>query len=387
MTQSDPNIETVASLHLDGDRFNDFGMPAANAKEIAALDELLYQLIELRWREDHPDNSRLPNNFRQSYALRINTIDEGSATPLLQRSVSTPSDPTLFPSTSDEFTEDYRQAVEELEEILRLASEHGPLPDSVYALPLPAIRNLGSTLRDDEKLQVGHGRVNDWSTKPTYTTSAREYVLDQLGKPQFKHVTYSGLVRSTNVSNGTFNFVDAASRVSATATYDHGFELDIDGQNEQTWAWVEVKGQVEFTNKSKSHVFISVDSIHTDQLTTEYNRLQDRLKEIGELQPGWLDGEEGDGFTQGQLENAHAVVKAAVNAGKLPKTVAPSVDGAIVFSWVSDNQHFSVEVEPEGGFYFHKSNTISMNAIDQEVETLSKRPSDLITEWVERIVE
>lgn len=387
MTQADPNIETVASLHLDGDRFEDFGMPAANTKEVAALDELLYQLIELRWRAKHPESSKLPNNFRKAYELRINTIAEGTATPLLERRRSTPDDPTLFPASSDEFTEDYRQAVEELEEILRLASEHGPLPDSVYALPLPAIRNLGSTLRDDEKLQVGHGRVNDWSTKPTYTTSAREYVLDQLGKPQFKHVTYSGLVRSTNVSNGTFNFVDAASRVSATATYDHGFELDIDGQNEQTWAWVEVKGQVEFTNKSKSHVFISVDSIHTDQLTTEYNRLQDRLKEIGELQPGWLDGEEGDGFTQGQLENAHAVVKAAVNAGKLPKTVAPSVDGAIVFSWVSDNQHFSVEVEPEGGFYFHKSNTISMNAIDQEVETLSKHPSDLITEWVERIVE
>ncbi|MHC2849911.1 hypothetical protein ACUXOC_001364 [Corynebacterium mucifaciens] len=387
MTQTDPNIETVASLHLDGDRFEDFGMPAANTKEVAALDELLYQLIELRWRAKHPESSKLPNNFRKAYELRINTIAEGTATPLLERRRSTPDDPTLFPASSDEFTEDYRQAVEELEEILRLASEHGPLPDSVYALPLPAIRNLGSTLRDDEKLQVGHGRVTDWSTKPTYTTSAREYVLDQLGKPQFKHVTYSGLVRSTNVSNGTFNFVDAASRVSATATYDHGFELDIDGQNEQTWAWVEVKGQVEFTNKSKSHVFISVDSIHTDQLTTEYNRLQDRLKEIGELQPGWLDGEEGDGFTQGQLENAHAVVKAAVNAGKLPKTVAPSVDGAIVFSWVSDNQHFSVEVEPEGGFYFHKSNTISMNAIDQEVETLSKHPSDLITEWVERIVE
>lgn len=362
-------------------------MPAANTKEVAALDELLYQLIELRWRAKHPESSKLPNNFRKAYELRINTIAEGTATPLLERRRSTPDDPTLFPASSDEFTEDYRQAVEELEEILRLASEHGPLPDSVYALPLPAIRNLGSTLRDDEKLQVGHGRVTDWSTKPTYTTSAREYVLDQLGKPQFKHVTYSGLVRSTNVSNGTFNFVDAASRVSATATYDHGFELDIDGQNEQTWAWVEVKGQVEFTNKSKSHVFISVDSIHTDQLTTEYNRLQDRLKEIGELQPGWLDGEEGDGFTQGQLENARAVVKAAVNAGKLPKTVAPSVDGAIVFSWVSDNQHFSVEVEPEGGFYFHKSNTISMNAIDQEVETLSKHPSDLITEWVERIVE
>lgn len=387
MTQTDPNIETVASLHLDGDRFEDFGMPAANTKEVAALDELLYQLIELRWRAKHPESSKLPNNFRKAYELRINTIAEGTATPLLERRRSTPDDPTLFPASSDEFTEDYRQAVEELEEILRLASEHGPLPDSVYALPLPAIRNLGSTLRDDEKLQVGHGRVTDWSTKPTYTTSAREYVLDQLGKPQFKHVTYSGLVRSTNVSNSTFNFVDAASRVSATATYDHGFELDIDGQNEQTWAWVEVKGQVEFTNKSKSHVFISVDSIHTDQLTTEYNRLQDRLKEIGELQPGWLDGEEGDGFTQGQLENAHAVVKAAVNAGKLPKTVAPSVDGAIVFSWVSDNQHFSVEVEPEGGFYFHKSNTISMNAIDQEVETLSKHPSDLITEWVERIVE
>lgn len=387
MTQTDPNIETVASLHLDGDRFEDFGMPAANTKEVAALDELLYQLIELRWRAKHPESSKLPNNFRKAYELRINTIAEGTATPLLERRRSTPDDPTLFPASSDEFTEDYRQAVEELEEILRLASEHGPLPDSVYALPLPAIRNLGSTLRDDEKLQVGHGRVTDWSTKPTYTTSAREYVLDQLGKPQFKHVTYSGLVRSTNVSNGTFNFVDAASRVSATATYDHGFELDIDGQNEQTWAWVEVKGQVEFTNKSKSHVFISVDSIHTDQLTTEYNRLQDQLKEIGELQPGWLDGEEGDGFTQGQLENAHAVVKAAVNAGKLPKTVAPSVDGAIVFSWVSDNQHFSVEVEPEGGFYFHKSNTISMNAIDQEVETLSKHPSDLITEWVERIVE
>lgn len=387
MAQADPNIETVASLHLDGDRFDDFGMPAANAKEVAALDELLYQLIELRWRAKHPESSKLPNNFRKAYELRINTIAEGTATPLLERRRSTPDDPTLFPASSDEFTEDYRQAVEELEEILRLASEHGPLPDSVYALPLPAIRNLGSTLRDDEKLQVGHGRVADWSTKPTYTTSARKYILDQLGKPQFKHVTYSGLVRSTSVSNGTFNFVDAASRVSATATYDHGFELDIDGENEQTWAWVEVKGQVEFTNKSKSHVFISVDSIHTDQLTAEYNRLQDRLKEIGELQPGWLDGEEGDGFTQGQLENAHAVVKAAVNAGKLPKTVAPSVDGAIVFSWINGDQHFSIEVEPEGGFYFHKSNTISMNAIDQDVETLSKHPSDLITEWVERIVE
>ena len=167
MTQTDPNIETVASLHLDGDRFEDFGMPAANTKEVAALDELLYQLIELRWRAKHPESSKLPNNFRKAYELRINTIAEGTATPLLERRRSTPDDPTLFPASSDEFTEDYRQAVEELEEILRLASEHGPLPDSVYALPLPAIRNLGSTLRDDEKLQVGHGRVTDWSTKPT----------------------------------------------------------------------------------------------------------------------------------------------------------------------------------------------------------------------------
>lgn len=387
MTHSDPNIETVASLHLDGDRFNDFGMPAANAKEIAALDELLYQLVELRWRAKHPDNSRLPNKFRQAYELRINTIAEGSATPLLERRRSIPDDPTLFDTSSDELTEHFRLAVDDLEEIVRLASEHGQLPDSVYTLPLPAIRNLGSTLREDEKLQVGHGKTSDWSTKPVYSADARNYLIAQLGQPQFEYVTYSGLVQSTNVSNGTFNFVDAASRVLATAAYDYGFELEIDGENEQTWAWVKVSGQVEFTTSSKSHSFITVDSIHTNQLTSEYNRLQQRLNEISDLQPGWLDGESGNTFTNHQLDDSRAVLKAAVGAGKLPQTVAPSIEGTIVFSWVRGDQHFSVEVEPEDGFYFHKSNTTSMNAIDEDMTTLGKHPSRLITEWAERTVE
>lgn len=386
MTQADPNIETVASLHLDGDRFEDFGMPAATAQEIAALDELLYQLIELRWRAKHPDNSKLPNNFRQDYELRINTIAGGSATPLLERRRSTPDAPTLFPASSDEFTEDYRQAVAELEEILRVASEFGQLPESVYALPSPAIRNIGSTLREDEKLQVGHGRITDWSDKPAYTTFARKYLLEQLDKPQQKHVTYSGLVRSTNVSSGTFSFVDVESRVSATAAYDHGFELEIDGENEQTWAWVEVSGEVEFTINSNSHTFTSVDSINTSQLTPDYNRLQGRLNEIGNLQPGWLDGEIGDAFTKNQLDEAQAVLKASVVAGKLPDTVAPSIEGAIEFSWIDGNQHFSIEVEPEGSFYFHKSNTDSMNATSKDVESLGKYPSDLILEWVRRTV-
>lgn len=361
-------------------------MPAANAKEVTALDEFLYQLIELRWRVKHPDNSRLPNRFRQAYELRINTIAEGSATPLLERRLNVPEDPALFNAPSDEYTEDFRRAVEELEEIVRLASEYRELPASVYALPLSAIRNLGSTLREDEKLQVGHGRVSDWSTKPIYTASAREYVLKQLGQPQFKHVTYSGLVRSTNVSSGTFNFVDAASRVSATAKYDHGFELEIDGENDQTWAWVEVSGRVEFTNNSNSHSFVAVDNIRTDQLTSEYNRLQERIYEIRGLRPGWLDGEAGDEFTQNQLDEAQAVLRAAVEVGKLPQTVAPSIEGTIEFSWVDGDQHFSIEVEPEGGFYFHKSNTDSMNAIDQDVETLGRHPSDLIVDWVRRTV-
>ncbi|WKS67240.1 hypothetical protein NLL33_02115 [Corynebacterium accolens] len=386
MTQIDPNIETVASLHLDGDRFKDFGMPAATAQEIAALDEILYQLIELRWRTEHPESSKLPNNFRQDFELRINTIAEGSSTPLLERMRSTPDAPTLFSASADEFTEYYRQAMEELEEILRVASEYGPLPQSVFELPPSAIRNIGSTLREDENLQVGHGRITDWSKKPVYTTVARKYLIEQLDRPLHKYVTYSGLISRTNVSKRTFSFVDAASRVSATAKYNHGFELEIDGENEQTWAWVEVTGQVEFTNNSNTHSFISVDKINTTQLTADYNRLQTRLNEIRELQSGWLDGEYGAPFASDQIDQALTVLKAAVNAGKLPHTVAPSIEGAIEFSWIDRNQHFSIEVEPEGGFYLHKSNTESMNAIDKDVDSLGKHPSDLIMEWVRRII-
>lgn len=386
MDQPAPKIETVASLHLQGERFRDFGMPADNAKEVSALNELIYQLIELRWRERNPQSSRLPNGFRERYELRIRKIEPGSATPLLERTVSKPDAPALFDVDEDELTRLFKECVEEAELILWAAENSETLPESVFKLPLPSIRGVGSTLRDGESLQVGYGEIDDWGSKPIYTPASRRYLLEQLGKPRRKEVTYRGLVRSTNVSSGTFTFIDSKSRVLASAPYDQGFYLDINGEDEQTWAWVEVEGTVEFTEHSNTESFVFIETVTSRQLTPEFNRLQTRLDEIRDLETGWADGEDDPVFSEQQCENAQAVLTAAVEAGHLPTTVSPSLEGAIVLSWIAGDTHFSVEVEPEGSFYFHKSNVQTMAAEDGDYNSLSKRPSDLIDEWVRRSV-
>lgn len=348
----------LATLRLTGERFEGAGMAAGSASEISTVNDIINELVESFWRQDHPERERLSKNFRGLNELRFTHLVEGSAVIALEApSIETDDQDALLEPVTTEYI---RKAVNAFEAYIRAVAEGEEIPNLIHKIDPTPVKRLGATLGNGEALQArqGNGLYDSWDGYPKYTSATREAVLYELKSTQQQEVTYQGLIRGTDLTSKTFTFsdVDSGTKVKASYIGHPDFKLSVEGEDELAAIWVKVSGAVEFSREGGQHVFSHVKSLWTESLTPRLKDLYDELASYLNLEKGWVDDECGEKVCSSAVENAREVILASAACNELPTAMSPTVNGGVNLSWIEGDTDFSVELYPGGEITFHKAN-------------------------------
>jgi hypothetical protein len=173
--------DPFARLRLTGGRFDRAGMPVETLVELAAYRDLVVGVAKEIFRGRHPDRQRVPRGFEDRLHLRLRTVEEGSAIPVLERAL--PEGMLLAPD--DEFTE----ARNLIEDAVAAVDAQALLPDDFPHDALVLFNRFGQTLRADEAIELRYGTA---ISGPRYTPEVRKALVLQQKRTYQQEVDESG---------------------------------------------------------------------------------------------------------------------------------------------------------------------------------------------------
>ncbi len=155
-----------ARLRLTGGRFDDQGMPVETLVELAQYRELVLGVARVQFLREHPERQRVPRGFFDRLQLRLRTVEDGSAVPVLERVAS--------PGTLLDVDDDFTRARDAIEDAVAAAETDQPPPDGFPPKALVLFNRFGQTLRPDEAIELRRGSA---ATGPRYTVDTRRKLL------------------------------------------------------------------------------------------------------------------------------------------------------------------------------------------------------------------
>jgi hypothetical protein len=332
--------DPFARLHLTGGRFDTPGMPLEALVELARYRDLILGVARAIFLQDNPDRQRMPRGFYDRLDLRLNVVEEGSVTPVVERRLPD----GAFVSTDDYFTR-ARDIISHAVEVA--AADDAPL----LALPpdtLVLFNPFGQTLRSSEAIEL---RTADASSGPTYTSETRRRLLLSSRKTFTQEV--QGIAWVHEVDG---NAMSCRVRLKTGPSWPVAAPLD-EVTFSSAKAALEPNGEGPPVRVFGVGVFdageqlLRLDSIQAiDPLDDDFLQLDARLDEIATLNAGWLDGE-GVSPDVGAVERARALL-AELLAFEVPRPrVFATVDGGVQAEWTVGELEISLTFESDGGLY------------------------------------
>jgi hypothetical protein len=355
MADSDP----FARLCLTGSRFDNKGMPVEALGELAQYRDLVLGVARAQFLLEHPERKRLPRGFVDRLQLRLRTVEDGSAIPVLERVA--PRGALL--AVDDEFT----RARDAIEDVVAAAAADEPLPEVFPLEALVLFNRFGQTLRPDEAIELRRGSAK---SGPRYTgETRRRLVLSQKRTYQEElhgigwiyEVDANGMSCRVRLRTGPTAPVSAP---LDEMTFEPVKEvLEPNGEGPPVW----VSGIGVFDSARR---LLRFDSIHdVSALDPEdLASLDSRLDELSLLNPGWLDGE-GARLDVEALSRARRVL-ADLLAFEVPRPrVFATPEGGVQAEWTVADNEISVTFEPDGKLYAVAVNLASGQSEEPELTT------------------
>lgn len=346
--------DPFARLRLTGGRFDGEGMPVETLVELAAYRELVLGVAKELFRAAHPARQRVPRGFAERLQLRLRTVEDGSAVPVLERVA--PAEALL--AADDEFT----HARDVIEDAVAAVAGGAELSSAFPRDALVLFNRFGQTLRSDEAVELRRGAATSGAT---YTRDVRKRLVLNQRRSFQEEVEDIGWVSEVD-----------ADHMSCLIRLRMGSQGAIPAPlDEVTFAAVkevlEPKGEGPPVRVSGIGVFdtdqrlIRFDSIHevsvlegADELAT----LERRFDELAALLPGWLDGE-GVQLDTAVLRRARRVLAELLTFDVPQPRVFPTPDGGVQAEWNVADHEISVTFEPDGTLY-----AVSVNLASGQTE-------------------
>lgn len=340
----------AAVLKFSGNRFQDAGMPAEALSEIVAFQALLTEVAKAQFRRTH-NRVRVPAGFEERLSLRLRRIERGSVMPVLFRPTDEQPLPhsDLFddPSIPDIFDE----AREAINGLIISSHDDAPLPAIFSDVPAPVLKRFGQSLLDDDSLQVGVSNGDGvWDAAPKYTRKARQSLLLKLTGTYTDLAAIDGTVDNLGLGQQSFGIKTDDGRVVPAPYTDEEFRVLIRRAEPVPTARFHVEGEGEFGSDSRLIRFLTVHSLEaSDEATAEveYDRANQALLAVAELEEGWEDGEAGLPVAEEQIRFTRIVLAQMRREGIPAPYVYPSELGGIEMEWSHGIFAISLEIRPD----------------------------------------
>ncbi len=338
MATQDP----FARLRLTGGRFEGQGMPVEALVELTQYRELVLGVARAQFLHENPGRQRVPRGFFERLELRLQTVEKGSAMPVLERVAL----PGALLSVDDEFT----HARNAIEDAVAAADADQPLPAGFPPEALVLFNRLGQTLRSDEAIELRRGSAE---TGPRYTaetrrklvlTGKRTYQEELHGIGWISEVDATGMSCRVRLRLGPTTPVPAPlDELTFGPVKD---VLEPNGEGPPVW----LSGVGVFDSERR---LIRFDSIHDATVLDDPDdlaSLDSRLDEIASLKAGWLDG---DGVRPdiGALDRARRVLSDLLTFEVPRPRLFATPEGGVQAEWTVGENEISVTFEPDGQLY------------------------------------
>ena len=309
--------------------------------------------------EKNPNRKRIPNNFTHGISIKLESIEPGSAVAKL---VLVADNEGLFPQASASY---FEEAPERIKDGIEAAYLNQGFTDIVPNYILNNFNQLGSNLRDDERIVFGdENRTN--------------VILDKESRKR--------LVLASSVSKEYNGLFELRGIVSALDKKRNTFEIrTVKGEKikgNYTLEYLEVlqDALVEMENGRK--VFISgtgtfnaadklmkIESLR-EALSLDPLDVPARLEELSQLAQGWLDGVDGEPLDPVATKWLGEAFDQKYDSERLPMPATfPTPEGNVQFEWSINNHEVSLMASLENRqAEFYALNTQNLEEISEELD-------------------
>ena len=280
---------------LNGRRFDGGEIPLEVLSDLAALQEMVFEVAKWRFKQDNPNRRRVPNGFTSRVHLKLISLENGSATPVIGLSEKQPdfrsSLNVPYQRYFDEAIEHIINAVDIVDESDRRTSNRD-FPREF----LSYFDKFGHSLQDEEfiELSTPSGKFSSWVDKEKC-----QKLLDISRRRELnREYSLRGSVSEVDQSKMTFEFQPVyGSKVTAPIPEQHRESIleTFNGYREGQRVLVQGVGLYDQQNR-----LLRLESIEHITMLDPLD-VPARLDEFRDMRNGWLNGE-GTAPTQAGLD-------------------------------------------------------------------------------------
>lgn len=336
---ADPE-DVFARLRLTGGRFEGDGMPVEALTELVAYQQLVVGVAKEVYRSSHADRQRLPRGFADRLQLRLRTIEQGSAVPVLERI----REPGALLPREDDFT----RSRDLIEDAVAAIAAGDALPEDFPRQAVVLFNRFGQTLRPDEAIEL---RKPGARSGPKYTRDVQRRLVLEEERTFQAEVSDIGWVLELDSTRMTCMMrLRSALRAQPVPAPVDDFTFD------QVKAAMEPNGEgppVHVTGigvySTAGHVLrlSSIQEVSPIEDPEGLEALDSRIAELAELKPGWLDGA-GVPLTLEALGKARITLTELLLLDVPRARIYPTPEGGVQAEWAAGSYEISVTFEPDG---------------------------------------
>jgi hypothetical protein len=340
----EPAFVPFAKLRLEGDRFHDARLPISALVELERYERLVVEAAVARWFADNPNRKNLPRRFRSSFHLVIADVEDGSATPVLERQETT----TAYESY-------YEAGSLDVEAAFKAMIVGDDLSDAYdWAYDSKDFIDFGKSLKTGEAINF---HPDDDDAPLRYTPEVREATLSRLGgvepppveEPESVETegTVAGRLVMMNADTQTFGM-----RLLGDVLVDGRYEepertddLKVMIGSSAAAPVIRVDGLIRFNDQGVPEEILDAREVELFEVDGEpWSR---RFVELATLGEGWNEGVGGSRIEFPALDAARDILSALQRSGRDLPGVFPMEDGGVQLEWASADRVTSVEIDRE----------------------------------------
>lgn len=358
------NFENVfLAPKLEGKRFDDHAIPVELLEDFAVLQELIFEIAKDIYLKQNPERQRVPKGFTDEVYLKLIDIKPGSAIPNFILASAMGVATSLFPKNIEYF----EQAKTELISYVVQSEKNDITPEFKDKYKM-YFNRLGKNLLESESIILNPKSNSDYKASINKTTRKQIILSSNNNKEYSNTIFINAVVHEMNKENGTFGIL-FENKIFQDISYDNHFETIKNAFDDfENKPLVSIKASGIFNSNDKLKKIEELESVDIlDPLDISV-----RLKNLSELNEGWLNGE-GKKLNGLRLEEFENLFNLYFNPHHPLPAIYPTIEGNIQLEWTIAEHEISLDVNLENlSAEYFCTNLTDDSSLEFLINSLSK---------------
>lgn len=358
---------SFARVKMVGAEFDGGRIPVRSLNELMRYQALVLAAASDKWLEDH-DGEDLPDDFEARFELILADVEDGSAVSVLEMPVA---------SGYDSFYEYGRSTVEDQ---IALAATETPDAEAISLLAYREFREFGSSLREDESIEIGLPEPSGHGSRTVTVTPAVSQRIAKVLTPAFKKLQKPERRTELGWLVGRLTAINADEKNYTIASDEHG---SINGRYRDDEILDDLKAVLDSSERApvvrlygrlryaEGRLLRVLDIAKVQVLEIDGEPWSRRFIELARLVPGWDEDDlDSDAVSFAALDGAREVLHYVRTLGAGQPGIFPTAAGGVSVEWATSSEVITVEVTDDAEFQlFHIAN--GANAIDTGTKSMA----------------